>query len=55
MLTASELLYNQKHNEEAQQVWDAFNAGMIIRPPVYLAIAIQYFIKEEAGRYRWAA
>jgi len=34
----------QEHNEEAQQVWDAFNTGLPIRPPVHLGTMMQYFL-----------
>lgn len=36
------------HNAEAQAVWDAFNAGAPIRPPVVLATATQFFIYNDA-------
>jgi len=32
------------HNAEAQAIWDAFNAGHPIRPPVALGTATQFFI-----------
>ena len=32
------------HNQEAKEVWDAFNAGNPIRPPVRLGTNTQYFI-----------
>lgn len=38
----------QIHNEEAQQVWDAFHAGVPIRPPVQLGTSMQYFIFNES-------
>jgi len=34
----------QEHNEEANLVWEAFNAGLPIRPPVHLGTTTQYFI-----------
>jgi hypothetical protein len=34
----------QEHNAEAKVVWDAFNAGRAIRPPVSLGTGTQYFI-----------
>ena len=33
-----------EHNAEAQAVWDAFNAGSPIRPPVVLGTGTQFFI-----------
>jgi uroporphyrinogen-III decarboxylase len=33
-----------EHNEEAQSVWESFNEGNPIRPPVVLGTATQYFI-----------
>lgn len=36
------------HNAEAQAVWDAFNAGHPIRPPVALGTATQFFIYNDA-------
>ena len=33
-----------EHNAEAKSVWDAFNAGKSIRPPVALGTATQFFI-----------
>jgi hypothetical protein len=32
------------HNQEAKEVWDSFNAGRPIRPPVKLGTTAQYFI-----------
>ena len=37
----------QQHNEEAQKVWEAFNAGKPIRPPVQLGTTMQFFIFNE--------
>lgn len=31
--------FSQEHNAEAAAVWDAFNAGQAIRPPVALGTA----------------
>ena len=34
----------EEHNQDAAAVWDAFNAGQPIRPPVYLGTGTQFFI-----------
>ena len=34
----------EKHNHEAQEVWEAFNKGNPIRPPVVLGTNTQFFI-----------
>ncbi len=39
---------SDEHNTEAQAVWDAFNAGRPIRPPVALGTATQFFIYNDA-------
>ena len=33
-----------EHNDESQAVWNAFNAGRPIRPPVALGTATQFFL-----------
>jgi hypothetical protein len=33
----------QEHNAEAKSVWEAFNSGKPIRPPVFLGTSAQYF------------
>ena len=45
MLTLQQI---KDHNEEAQQVWQAFNAGSPVRPPVHLGTSMQYFIFNDA-------
>jgi hypothetical protein len=37
----------EQHNAEAKAVWEAFNAGRPIRPPVALGAATQFFIFNE--------
>ena len=34
----------EEHNQEAQAVWDAFNAGQPTRPPVMIGTGTQFFI-----------
>ena len=48
------MLSVQEHNAEARAVWEAFNAGHPIRPPVMVVTGTQFLIFNESN-LRWAS